>query len=245
MDALRTFFAIAGTVVAVLGLGAGVYYFRYQKRRNQLRISLTSRAIISSHSPKEITVNYAGARLLDPYVVTIRIMNAGPKDIRSDDFDAGAAIQLELGVPPINITDEADGRELDFELVNTRLDIKPILLTTNRAYTISLLCNGLPSPQLTRDRIWGTDVSITGDATVSRLRELRELVQAAPGQTVLALLVVPVVLLIAPLYFSQLPEKDPDPAPQTTTTVTVTSAATPGTPSPSSATTSPSPTATP
>ncbi|TSD93121.1 hypothetical protein FOV72_20980 [Gordonia rubripertincta] len=222
---------IAGVLAAVL-TAVGVYFAWSQHRRNQLQINVVPRPIISAHSPKRITVNYDGARLQDPHIVAITVVNRGPRDIRRDEFDA--PIRLELGVPQINITDEAELDQLEIEQVNTHLDIKPTLFATGRSYHARLITSGRPTPRIMHDKVANADVALGrtqgAGSGYTRLRlSWQELVGLA---SVVALCSIGVVVVVS--AFTVLPSGERDVlepvTPTSTVTVTVTGQQTPPVP---------------
>jgi hypothetical protein len=155
-----------GPALAIIGLVAGFYYFHANRRRTTVRFLVVAQRIISSKAAHgSLEVAYDGKTIKDPYLINIEILNTGPKDVRSKDFDQDAPLRVEIGVPIITlIVDKAaKPNPINVSIDEEAIEIGPALLRKDERHTINAIVDGKPAPEVNAN-LADADVRISGSA---------------------------------------------------------------------------------
>jgi hypothetical protein len=95
--------ALIGVIIAAATLL--ITWLSYRARRSRLDHEFVSGARLLSddaaHLPTQLEVRYQDEVLHRPYLQIVRLINAGPREIKEDDFRM--PIRIELGVPVIAV----------------------------------------------------------------------------------------------------------------------------------------------
>jgi hypothetical protein len=145
-----TLIGITGIMVGIIAIIVAVALWRFGTPRGVLDYSMpTSKALIS-RSPQlkesDLQIKVRGKVAQDPHLVTVRLVNSGHRDIRSDDFDRQKALVLRLGVPILDILSSADEDDQSFELSgDEELELTPTLIRRGRHISVNILTEGKPN----------------------------------------------------------------------------------------------------
>jgi hypothetical protein len=143
-----TVLGIAGFIVGILGIALAVILWRFGTPRGLLEYSMSEpRALVSRSSPMnadELEVKFRNVKVENPYLTTVRLTNHGNRDIRSDDFDQGNPIILNLNTQIIDVlTSTLDAKYLSLRQKD-KLLISPTLIRRNEKISADLLTEGAP-----------------------------------------------------------------------------------------------------
>ncbi|HUZ39541.1 MAG TPA: hypothetical protein VMV17_24720 [Streptosporangiaceae bacterium] len=93
-----------------------------------------------------LTVSHKGRKLGNPYLVQIRLINRGYRDITSAAFDQNRPFSIELGAPITALLDtvcQPPDRLIPAAVINgTAVDVGPALIRRRSAVTFYLLVDG-------------------------------------------------------------------------------------------------------
>lgn len=134
-------------LLSIAALGIGFYYFRVNRRRTQLRYTISTRPVFSLKTNGPFT--FDGAEVADPYEVWISFTPRGIKDITSSDFDGGAGLHLDLEAPLVASMDtSASSLKVEGNRGDRQVIIAPQLLKCGGVIDARLIVDGPPTPQL-------------------------------------------------------------------------------------------------
>jgi hypothetical protein len=125
---------------------------------------------IPSDSQLEITID--GSPVTSPYVVTLRLVNRGRRNIRSSDFDRDIPITLNLGVPVVSILKNQVvvlEHLSSVDMGTGRVSFGPSLIHSGEKIGIDVLTDGQPVLSCT-DRL--ADVKVRAERPDSALQRL-------------------------------------------------------------------------
>jgi hypothetical protein len=145
-----TVIGVTGVAVGVVAIIVAVLLWRFGTPRGLLEYSMpVSEALMgrSPHlKPDDIQLTVRGKPAKDPYLVTIRIVNNGHRDIRSDDFDDNKPLSINLGAEVLSILTSPDQGHPSFSFETGReVLVMPTLIRRGQSITASLLTEGAPS----------------------------------------------------------------------------------------------------
>ncbi len=165
-------FTLIGPAVGILGLLAAYYFFRYNKERKRLAIEVDSSKLVAEKMyalPEKISVQYDQITVVDPYIVTIQLVNSGKRDVSSKDFDGDKPLAVDLKTKIVALL-HTDSESLDVELDPSRVLVAPTLLVRGSSYVINVLVDGMPEVSFEKNRLIETDV-LSGDELENRLQK--------------------------------------------------------------------------
>jgi hypothetical protein len=141
----------AGGFVAILLVGAVTIYITYRlgSAKRQLTYGIVQNTLllgpaIASEARSNLKVLFQERPLHSPRILSIRLVSRGRKDIRSEDFDQGRPITLDLGVRLVAFI-SADANPKPFPKIifqGTSLEIGPDLIRRRQVITITVLADG-------------------------------------------------------------------------------------------------------
>ncbi|WP_143267086.1 hypothetical protein [Amycolatopsis thailandensis] len=149
--ASSTFWAIAGVAVAIVfGIGAIVAAYRSQNPRRRLYVYVANTTPLMHAKGRDlaIEVRIAGRAVEDPYLLTVRVVVRGRRDIRKDDFDG--PIKLRFGSRIVGLLERTSttvvpatpAPEVTHQPDTDLLEIAPALLRRDHELTYTLLLEG-------------------------------------------------------------------------------------------------------
>lgn len=163
-----TFWAAASVVVGLIvgGLTLWVTYMVGSAAR-KLVYSMPIAAPLLATPPgvsSDVEVRHRGRVLVHPQVPEVRLSSHGRRDIRSDDFDGGKPLRLDVAIPIVSlldwkITPGGDATDPAVHIRGSALEIGPSLIPRREITTFHLLADG-ENPYLTCDSPLG-DVKVT------------------------------------------------------------------------------------
>ncbi|WP_141717737.1 hypothetical protein [Nocardia altamirensis] len=170
---------LAGVIVASLALLAGLYYFLAGRRRNKIHITFSAQSVISSNvAHHDLELRHNGTLVQNPYAVLLVIQNLGPKDVRSNDFDGDASLQIDLGMPILSVSASWSSPRTAKSVstspkagTTTSVEFPPGLMRKGDQCTASVIVDGKPKPEV-RSPIADTDVTLDDRAAPPVFRAL-------------------------------------------------------------------------
>ena len=166
---------IAAIVVAVIAIAAGIWAARrYGNRRGVVLFTYDSTQLIPDlpFSAKDLLkVEYRDIPVDNPHLLNLRLQNVGPRDIASDNFDAGRPVTIKTnckfyGFVNLSHPKQTVGRAMGSD---GEIDFMPTLMKKAEVWEASAIISGAPKIEIDAPLI---DVNVldrkTFDAKVAR-----------------------------------------------------------------------------
>lgn len=176
-----TFWAGAGTVVGVISIVAIVWVtIRVANPKRRLWCSMSAVTPLVAREKvltRELKIIYGDDRLESPHTANIQLVSKGRLDIPRSAFDGDEPLQLDVGVPIVEILNVATSPDRPIPPVKnvaSKLFIGPSLIGRREKIVISLLVEGDPDLQRPPQSLENVDIR-PGDPDVERARRLRNL----------------------------------------------------------------------
>lgn len=136
---------IFAIIAVIVGITAGRYaYLALLPNRKILLHEMISRARLLSNNESlhDIAVFYRNILLSDPWITQYVLSSNGWHSIRTEDFDQGRPIRINLNAKIIAVLHAPE--TLRWCIDESTLVIKKDLLPRKRVYKFALLCDGIP-----------------------------------------------------------------------------------------------------
>jgi hypothetical protein len=142
----------AASLIAIVLIGLLTVWVTYsvgviKKRLTYTLVQTIPLVTATSTIPKEdLQVLYRGASLAEPRIVALRLSNQGSRDIRSDDFDQGKPLEIEVGahiVTQLSMKPKPPDTHISgLRFENTKVIVEPSLIRRRQSITLELLVDG-------------------------------------------------------------------------------------------------------
>jgi hypothetical protein len=145
---------VIGTVLNVLGLLAGVLFWRLGRRPKTLDWELVdhgSMVKVAAARSVNLEVRWEGRDVSSPALATVRILNTGKEHIQASDFVQPLSINVSGGeLLSADITNVPTEDFLDSPLVRnaSQVSIVPKLLNRSESFSVQLFVDG-SNPEIT------------------------------------------------------------------------------------------------
>jgi hypothetical protein len=148
-----TVIGVTGVIVGVAAIVVAVVLWRFGTPRGSLEYSMPVAKALVSRSPSlrddDLQISLRGKVVQNPHLVTLRIVNRGHRDIRSEDFDQGNPILVDLGAKIVDVLNvyNIDESKIGLEGKN-KLALMPMLVRRGDQLTIDVMTEGSPTLSL-------------------------------------------------------------------------------------------------
>lgn len=166
---LKYYFAV---ILSIAGLSATIWYANLPSAAKSLTLNILSKSPLSTISESVVPglkIFVDEAELERPALTVLTIRNNGTDPIRSDDFEGDIEILMGNEVQLIRanvIKTQPDWLKPTVALLDSQINIKPVLLNPEDSITINILSDGFPESISSRARIAGVkNVLIVDSAT--------------------------------------------------------------------------------
>jgi len=154
-----TFWAGAGVVVALLvGVATVLVTWSVGTSKRKMIYSVPTLTSLLPYNDRfaknafsDLEIMHNGAKLSNPYIISLRIENVGRKDIRSSDFDQGRPLLFHINASIVTMLGAAISTEMrpeSFRLGRTNrgdvVEVGPALFKKNGFIAVDLLTDGKP-----------------------------------------------------------------------------------------------------
>lgn len=147
---------VAGFVLALVAIPISVLAtWHWGNRRRKLVFAWEATALVpDAHgSPGDLGVTYRGVPVSDPYLLRLSLLNAGPKDLATADFDNSQPLVISLDCTMYGLVRTSHpastlttvGNEPGSEGV---IKLTPVLLRHRDEWTVEAVVGGDPTPQI-------------------------------------------------------------------------------------------------
>lgn len=141
---------VVGVVGAVIGVVGVLAARRYGTRRRKVLFEWTASPLVPAaerDTSSRLTVSYRDFEVVDPYLLTIRLMNVGPADVASQHFDAGQPFTVDMGCRMYGLLAKPTGDLMtatDAVGAPGFLRVGPGLLARGKEYAVQIVVSGKP-----------------------------------------------------------------------------------------------------
>ena len=170
--------ALSALVVALVGIPVAVLATRrWGNRRAVLSYAVEVTPLLpEADQTQGLAVSYQNIAVTDPILITITLVNTGPRDIPSGSFDAGNPIVVRLMGTFYGVTASFGEPDLTAPPVGTTgveavIQFGPRLLKRRQSWTVSLIVGGDMRAKVESPLV-DTDLRIADPAGVARQRAM-------------------------------------------------------------------------
>lgn len=143
---------IALVAALVIGVGAFVAARRWGTRRGRLLFDYDATSLVPATAAASnlLQVTFQGVAVPQPHLVTVRLVNVGPRDIASSHFDNGAPLCIDLGCMIYGIVKTSHPVRTVSGPVGSAdpLQLAPGLLRRREEIVVEAVVSGVPQPSL-------------------------------------------------------------------------------------------------
>jgi hypothetical protein len=144
---------VAGFVLALVAIPVSVIAtWHWGNRRRKILFAWEATALVpGAHgSPGELGVTYRGLPVNDPYLLRLSLLNAGPKDLATADFDNNQPLVIALDCTMYGLLHSSHPRSTLTNALGGEgvIKLNPVLLRHRDEWSVEAVVGGVPSPEI-------------------------------------------------------------------------------------------------
>jgi hypothetical protein len=175
---VNEWFGWLGLLVGVVAIVCSVWAARrWGNRRGRIDWSVAVVPLLPKDvHPGLLSFTYRDFPVDNPHLVTLELVNTGPKDVPSSAFDSSRPIAISFGQTFYGITGSTGGVALHAPAIGASandaiVNIRPLLLKRGRMWSFTVVVSGAPDLSIESSLI-DTDIQLVdrNDGTEVRVR---------------------------------------------------------------------------